>query len=143
MWVCLIYVTGSLLVIYSNVMEEMKGTFPSSSLLSAMEQIWFMFCLFRILKCANTIEYCPRWVTFAQRIYSLSVVMMARHTTTHACSAMKTCKYTSRTIISSSVEALVYSVSHGSDMDSDLRHAAIRWLIITVQITFCDHQYLK
>lgn len=63
----------------------------------------FMFSLFRILRCANTTEYCPRWATFAQRIYSLSVVMMARHTIIPACSVMKTCKY-AKYIISSRVE---------------------------------------
>lgn len=101
------------------MIEEIKRFSPSPYLLSAIEEIYFMFCLLRILRCANTTEYYPGWVTFVQRIYSLSVVMMARHTTIPACSAMKICKYTSP---SSSVEVLDDSVDPQQSTDMKARY---------------------
>lgn len=115
MWVCPTYVTLPLQIIYSNVVEVIKSFFPPANpSWVSLKKIWFMFCLFRILRCANTIEYCPRWVTFAQRIYILSVVTMARHTTTPACSVMKTCKYTSQTMVSFRVDVPDYPLTHNS-----------------------------
>lgn len=134
MWVCITYVTVPLLTIYSYMIEEIKRFSPSSYLLSAIEQMYFMFCLFRTLRCANTTEYYPGWVTFVQWIYSLSVVMMARHTAILAGSVMKICKYTSPMSPSSSVEALDDSADPQQCTDMNVRCVANNLLIVAVKI---------